>query len=522
MTKEDKINENNEKKNRVSSYKLRSHGKNQDCQSSQTDTSSKKTKRHKRKRSIHTQTNEEDFIEKKHDIKQSIVKIENNKDVKFGKDAINIIDLMEHFAENELEAINSEEEKEIEYLESLPKMKRKKLEKYEMQIRKLNIPDKPLKYKILESEMTDHLKAQILQKLDFYQSLEPSSSEYQKLQKYMNGLIKIPFGKYRNIQNVKTNQQKGDFILNLAEKLNNSIYGQFQAKDKLLEIIGTWLKTGSTGFGNVIGLYGPAGVGKTSLIKNGLAKALNLPFYFLPLGGTSGGGYLEGHDFTYEGSTWGRIVDILIECKCMNPILFFDELDKISETKFGEEITGILTHLTDPTQNNSFHDKYFSGIDFDLSKCLIIFSYNYPEKINPILKDRIVSVECSGFCLEEKVKIFREFIFPEFCYSFKFNQEDIIVSDETLIMQFIQTECKEKGVRSLRQKFQTIFMKLNVLLLKSQTEDISNKFEILSKKGIMNYNCNIELPINLDYNNLKKLSNISQNKINPSLQMMYL
>ena len=430
------------------------------------------------------------------------------------------MDILEKFVEEDLEE-TSQDEEELRYLETLPKTKRKKLEKYEMKIRKLNIPDKPLKYKILESEMTDYLKAQMLQKLDFYQSLEPSSSEYQKLQKYMNGLIKIPFGNYKTIQNINTNEQKGEFILNLAEKLEQSIYGQFHAKDKLLEIIGTWLKTGSTGFGNVIGLYGPAGVGKTSLIKNGLAKALNLPFYFLPLGGTSGGGYLEGHDFTYEGSTWGRIVDILIECKCMNPILFFDELDKISETKYGEEITGILTHLTDPTQNNSFHDKYFSGIDFDLSKCLIIFSYNYPEKINPILKDRIVSVECNGFSLEEKVKIFREFIFPEFCSSFKFNQEDITISNDTL-MQFIQTECKEKGVRSLRQKFETIFMKLNVLLLKNQTDDILTKFKTLSKKGIMNYNCNIQLPMNLDYNNLKMLSNTSVKHINPSLQMMYL
>ena len=103
------------------------------------------------------------------------------------------------------------------------------------------------------------------------------------------------------------------------------------------------------------------------------------------MGGSSNASTLAGHNYTYVGSTWGRIVDILIETKCMNPIIFIDELDKVSKTEHGKEIIGILTHLVDDTQNNCFQDKYFSGINLDLSKALIIFSYNDVECIDRIL-----------------------------------------------------------------------------------------------------------------------------------------
>ena len=103
------------------------------------------------------------------------------------------------------------------------------------------------------------------------------------------------------------------------------------------------------------------------------------------MGGSSNGSTLAGHSYTYVGSTWGRIVDILIEKKCMNPIIFIDELDKVSSTEQGKEIIGILTHLVDTTQNESFEDKYFSGVEINLSKALFIFSYNDASLIDKIL-----------------------------------------------------------------------------------------------------------------------------------------
>ena len=247
----------------------------------------------------------------------------------------------------------------------------------------------PLKYKILESNISDTNKKNILEKINFFESLSSHNSEYTKLSKYLRGIEKIPFGKKTRLptRSLNTIEKKKMFINKVFKYLNENTYGQEKAKNSILEVIAKWI-TNPSSQGNVIGLCGPPGIGKTSLIKNGLTKALNIPFGFIPLGGSTCSSYLQGHDYTYEGSKWGRIVEILIETQTSNPIFFFDEVDKISETKNGDEIQGLLTHITDFTQNNCFHDKYFSGIDFDLSGSLFIFSFNDKHKINPILRDK--------------------------------------------------------------------------------------------------------------------------------------
>ena len=186
-------------------------------------------------------------------------------------------------------------------------------------------------------------------------------------------------------------------ILNINNTLDKSIHGHTEAKRQLERIIGQWITGKQSGY--CFGFEGPPGVGKTSLAKNGLAHCLKdengntRPFAFIALGGSSNGSTLSGHNYTYVGSTWGRIVDILMEKKCMNPIIFIDELDKVSKTEHGKEIIGILTHLVDNTQNMNFQDKYFNGIDLDLSKVLFIFSYNDVNAIDKILLDRIHRVK---------------------------------------------------------------------------------------------------------------------------------
>ena len=119
---------------------------------------------------------------------------------------------------------------------------------------------------------------------------------------------------------------------------------------------------------------GPMGNGKTTLVKEGIAKMINRPFEFISLGGATDSCYLDGHSYTYEGSIPGKIVDIVKKAKCMNPVIYFDELDKVSETPKGEEIINLLIHLTDFSQNDHFIDKYYNNIPIDLSKALFIFS----------------------------------------------------------------------------------------------------------------------------------------------------
>ena len=356
------------------------------------------------------------------------------------------------------------------YLNKLGNRKRKRLENLETKLLKKIKPDKPLKYKILEANISEELKTQILEKINNYETLNKSSGEYQKMRKYMKGLEKIPFGVYSKLPvSDKSDRKKiQNFFGKLKKDLSDCTFGQEKAKSAILEIAAKWI-TNPSSKGNVIGLCGPPGIGKTSLIKNGLAKSLSIPFSFVGLGGATCSAYLQGHDFTYEGSKWGRLIEILMEANTMNPIIFFDELDKVSETKNGEEIIGILTHLTDPTQNNSYSDKYFSGIEFDFSKCLFIFSFNNESKINPILKDRIKVIKLEGFKTDQKVEIARRFSINKICNNVGFRQKDLIFPNETL--RFIAfTYCPEQGVRNLEKCIETIIMKLN---LYSITNDIS-------------------------------------------------
>jgi hypothetical protein len=203
----------------------------------------------------------------------------------------------------------------------------------------------------------------------------------------------------------------------------------------------------------------------TSLVKEGISKILNREFAFIPLGGATDSSYLEGHSYTYEGSTWGKIVDILIRSKSMNPVIYFDELDKISETPKGEEIIGILTHLTDTSQNSQFHDKYFAEIDFDLSKCLFIFSYNDPLKVNPILMDRMYKIKTSSYLVKEKIVIANQYLIPKIRYEVNFKEGDIIIPDATLNYIIENYTDKESGVRNLKRCIEIIYKKLNLYRL---------------------------------------------------------
>ena len=203
----------------------------------------------------------------------------------------------------------------------------------------------------------------------------------------------------------------------------------------------------------------------TSLVKEGISKILNREFAFIPLGGATDSSYLEGHSYTYEGSTWGKIVDILIRSKSMNPVIYFDELDKISETPKGEEIIGILTHLTDTTQNSQFHDKYFAEIDFDLSKCLFIFSYNDPLKVNPILLDRMYKIKTTGYQIKDKIVIANQYLIPKIRYEVNFKEGDIIIPDATLNYIIENYTDKEDGVRNLKRCIEIIYKKLNLYRL---------------------------------------------------------
>ena len=254
----------------------------------------------------------------------------------------------------------------------------------------------------------------------------------------------------------------------INETLDKSIYGHDNAKRQLERVIGQWITGKQSGY--CFGFEGPPGVGKTSLAKNGLSKCLkdknglSRPFSFIALGGSSNGSTLSGHNYTYVGSTWGRIVDILMEKKCMNPIIFIDELDKVSRTEHGKEIIGILTHLIDSTQNEHFQDKYFNGIDLDVSKILFIFSYNDVSVIDKILLDRIHRIKFDYLTIDDKINIVQKYLLSEIYENM--GMDNIInLSNENIIF-IIDNYTNEAGVRKLKEIIFEIVSEINLELLK--------------------------------------------------------
>ena len=259
------------------------------------------------------------------------------------------------------------------------------------------------------------------------------------------------------------------YMMNVKGTLNNAVHGHEKAKTQIERIIGQWINGQQDGY--CFGFEGPPGIGKTTLAKKGLADCLkdeygqSRPFAMIQMGGDANGSSLHGHNYTYVGSTWGQIVQILMDKKCMNPIIFIDEIDKISKTEHGKEIIGILTHLLDPAQNDVFQDKYFSGIDLDLSKALFILSYNDVDMIDRILLDRIHRIKFKNLTLDEKITISNVHILPE-VYK-KMGLTDMIIMEEDTLKYIIENYTAESGVRKLKEILFEIVGELNLDILKN-------------------------------------------------------
>lgn len=338
--------------------------------------------------------------------------------------------------------------------------------------------EKPQRLTLLESSIPTKFKAIALQKLNLLRYMEPGDGEYFKIKNWVDTFMRIPFGFYKSLT-VKMDDGVDvchEFMERSMKTLDNCVYGLKDAKIQIMQLVGQWISNPGS-IGTAIAIHGPPGCGKTSLVKEGISKILGREFAFIALGGTGDSSFLEGHSYTYEGSTCGRIVQILIESKSMNPVIYFDELDKISETPRGEEIANVLTHLTDTTQNSEFHDKYFSEFDFDLSKCLFIFSYNDESKVNPILKDRMYRIETKGYEVKEKIIIARNYLLPKIREHVKFSETDVVIGDD--IIQYLVSNRKftkeEAGVRNLKRCLEIIFTKLNLFRLTKPETNIFGK-----------------------------------------------
>ena len=361
--------------------------------------------------------------------------------------------------------------------------------KLQQMIKNINysVKSNNIEYKKINSGKlkTNEMKNEIKEFLDFVEdkNMDPSvfvdalsvTKEYKEIEKVQYSLNE----KISEVNN---------YIKSIDEILETSVYGHSEAKKQIKRIIGQWIVGENSGY--CFGFEGPPGVGKTSLAQKGISKCLvdkngkSRPFSFIAIGGSSNGSTLEGHNYTYVGSTWGKIVDILMDSKCMNPIIFVDELDKISNTEHGKEIIGILTHLIDSSQNMNFQDKYFNGIDLDLSKALFIFSYNDVSLIDRILLDRIHRVKFDRLTILDKLTITKNYLLPEIKKKLALHDNIIIGEDE--LRYIINTYTNESGVRKLKEILFEIFSEINLEIL-TNSASITGISLTLSKEKIDKY-----------------------------------
>ena len=398
------------------------------------------------------------------------------------------------------------------FFNKLELSKQKNIIKELREINKIIRSEKPYRLTVLESNIPIAFKAVAMKKIGLMRDMDIESGEYYKIKYWVDTFMKIPFGVYKTLPiEMKSGIDNcTEFMENSRKILDDAVYGLNDAKMQIMQLLGQ-LITNPTAIGSAIGIQGSPGVGKTNLAKEGISKILGRPFTFIALGGATDSSFLEGHSYTYEGSSWGKIVQILIDSKCMNPVIYFDELDKVSDTPKGDEIIGILTHLIDTSQNNQFHDKYFAEIDFDLSKCLFIFTYNDESKINPILRDRMYKIQIKNYNTKEKTIIANNYLLPKIREQVKFNFEDILISDE-IIHYIIDNYCeKEDGVRNLKRCIEIIHTKLNLCRLVKPGSSFFQDNSIT----------NVEFPLTVTKDIVDKLIK-RQNVSNPSLSYMYI
>jgi DNA polymerase III delta prime subunit len=324
-------------------------------------------------------------------------------------------------------------------------------------------PQESLMFKIMTMKLPAEIQGMVLNKYQSLQMLDPGSSEYFKNRAWLDKLTSLPLGHYKSLPvRIGDGSEACTAFMERAKRcLNDAIYGQEEAKLQILQYIAAKIANPDKKGTSLI-LAGPPGIGKTELIKNGIAKAFDWPFQFISLGGDSDASTYTGHQLVYESSHCGKIVNSLIGAKSMSMILMFDEVDKISATPKGEEVQHLLIHLTDPVQNELFEDKYLAGIPLDLGSVLYVFSANDVGRLDRILLDRMTVIQLAGYNAKEKLTIAEQFLLPKALDEVGL-KDKVGISKEILQYIIEHYANEEPGVRELKRCMEQLAQKINML-----------------------------------------------------------
>ena len=302
-----------------------------------------------------------------------------------------------------------------------------------------------------DKNIPDEIQKILIKELKKLEYMNPASPDYSHQLSYVETVRDFPFGK-------ETHQNINPKIL--LEKLNEKHYGLQQVKNSIVEHIAlqNWA---NSNFGEVICLLGPPGVGKSS-IANVIADELNRKYIKMALGGLSDESEFRGHRRTYLGSEPGRLVKEFIKIQTIDPLIVFDEIDKLSS--FRGSPADALLEILDPEQNTHFVDRYL-GFGIDISKSLFICTANYEEQIPAPLKDRMNLIKIPGYSQEEQLKIAKEYLIPKYKTLWNLNNVNI---EENALIQF--TTSKLTGIRNIEKAIRYMFKKSCFLI---QSSDLS-------------------------------------------------
>ncbi len=290
------------------------------------------------------------------------------------------------------------------------------------------------------------VKEQFQKELAKLERLNPQSPDYSVQYTYLDQILNLPW-------NVFTRDSFN--LAKVEKKLNHDHYGLENVKDRILEHLSV-LKLRGDMKSPIICLYGPPGVGKTSLGRS-IADALNRKYARISLGGLHDEAEIRGHRRTYIGAMPGRIIQALIRCKSSNPVFVLDEIDKIGNDFKGDPASALLEVL-DPEQNSHFHDNYID-IDYDLSNVLFIATANSLSTISQPLLDRMEVIDISGYIQEEKVEIARKHLLPKQLQENGFEKSEISFTKQALA-KIIDSYTRESGVRELDKKIAKVLRKI--------------------------------------------------------------
>ena len=313
----------------------------------------------------------------------------------------------------------------------------------EKQARKQNFPDR-----VMEC---------FFRELDKLRRLNPQIPDYNVALNYLQTIVDVPWGKYtQDNLNVK----------NAERVLNRDHYGMERVKERILEYLAT-LQFRQDRKAPILCLYGPPGVGKTSLGRS-IAEALGRKYVRVSLGGVHDEAEIRGHRRTYIGAMPGRIVKGLIKAGSSNPLFVLDEIDKVSDNNYNGDPHSALLEVLDPEQNSTFHDN-FLDLDCDLSKVFFIATANSLQTIPRPLLDRMELIEVEGYLAEEKREIARRHLVPKEQKLFDFGKGNAVKLSAAAIDEIIEHYTRESGVRQLEKQVEKVFRK--VAYLTSTSED---------------------------------------------------